>query len=96
MSDLGDDFKFLKDEKRKLRTHREPRRMTYARNQIESLGFQIIYEDESEIRFNFKGKPIHFFPYTGWHTGKTIKDGRGLQKLLQQLRASVFIVCKSE
>lgn len=64
----------------------EPKRMEYAKTEIQKLGYTIVYEDENELMFQFKGKTISFYPYSGWHTGATIKDGRGIEKLLKQLR----------
>jgi len=64
----------------------EPKRLAYAKEQITRLGFQITYQDEKEVRFVFKGQVVKFFPYTGWATGKTIKDGRGLNNLLKQIK----------
>lgn len=64
----------------------EPKRLAYAKEQITRLGFQITYQDEKEIRFEFQGETVKFFPYTGWATGKTIKDGRGLNNLLKQIK----------
>jgi hypothetical protein len=34
----------------------------------------------------FKNELVKFFPYSGWHTGKSIVDGRGIKKLLAQLK----------
>lgn len=33
------------------------------------------------------GHAVMHYPFTGWHTGKSIKDGRGIQNLLKQLKA---------
>lgn len=63
----------------------EPERITHAREKIRELGYEIIYEDSAKIIFEYKGSKVHFYPYSGWHSGKTIKDGRGLQKLLSQV-----------
>lgn len=64
----------------------ESKRKEYAIEQIEkSLGYKLTFESENELRFMFNGSEIKFFPYTGWATGKTIKDGRGLNNLLKQL-----------
>jgi hypothetical protein len=38
------------------------------------------------ITFTWKGHPVKLYPYSGWHTGKTIKDGRGIENLLKQLK----------
>jgi hypothetical protein len=65
----------------------EPERMKYAMQHLNALGFSCdCIENEKEIRFIFKGERVKFYPYSGWHTGKSIKDGRGLQKLLDQLK----------
>ena len=34
----------------------------------------------------FDNEKVKFFPYSGWHTGKSIKDGRGIENLLKQLK----------
>ncbi len=38
------------------------------------------------IEFEYKGHSIKYFPYSEWATGKTIKDGRGLMNLINQLK----------
>lgn len=63
----------------------EPTRIKTAKEKISALGYTITFEDAREIRFTFQNHTIRFFPYSGWHTGKPIKDGRGLQKLLDQI-----------
>lgn len=63
----------------------EPKRIEYAKQQIIGLGYQISFESSTEIRFTFKGNEISLFPYSGWHSGKTIKSGRGISKLLKQI-----------
>ena len=63
----------------------EPKRMGYAKKKIESKGFSVNEIANYELRFEHKGEIIKFFPYSGWATGKTIKDGRGLNNLLKQL-----------
>lgn len=65
----------------------QPERMAHAIKKITALGFVIDYQDNSKIQFMFKGNLITFFPYTGWHTGKGIIDGRGLWNLLKQLKS---------
>ena len=63
----------------------EPVRIEYAVKRIEELGYQVVYRDNLMIKFMYKGHPVFFYPYSGWATGKTIKDGRGLSKLLKQI-----------
>ena len=64
----------------------QPKRMEVARGKIEALGYEIFYSDATVLAFIFNGQSVKFFPYSGWHTGKSIKDGRGLQNLLKQLK----------
>jgi len=40
----------------------------------------------TQLQFEHQGKQINYFPYSGWASGATIKDGRGLTKLLNQLK----------
>lgn len=64
----------------------EPKRMEFAKRSIQDLGYEIVVEKNTSLTFMFKGEFVTVFPYSGWHTGKSIKDGRGLQKLLNQLK----------
>lgn len=69
----------------KLHPELEDKRMQYAIRCITKIGYEITYADKTQIKFIFDGSPVAFFPYTGWATGKTIEDGRGIQKLLDQI-----------
>lgn len=64
----------------------EPQRMTFAKESIQKLGFEITLETENELRFDFNGSTVKLFPYSGWFTGKTVNDGRGIEKLLKQIK----------
>jgi len=68
----------------------EPHRMEYAKRCIRYLGIEITkdisIENKTFFEFNWKGSTVRVYPYSGWHTGKTIKDGRGLDNLLRQLK----------
>jgi len=63
----------------------EPKRMTFAKDKITVLGLEITYEDSNKFTFIYNDQAVTFFPYSGWHSGKGIKDGRGIHKLLKQL-----------
>ena len=63
----------------------QPKRIAVGKSEIEKLGLKIVYSDDVRIDFMFKESKVTFYPYSGWHTGKTIKDGRGLKHLLDQL-----------
>lgn len=64
----------------------EPKRIQFAKEAIDEAGYVITYEDKTKIQFKFKGETVTLFPYSGWHTGKTIVDGRGIEKLLLQIK----------
>ena len=64
----------------------EPKRLEFAKAKITELGYEILFESKTEVRLEFKGKVVSLFPYSGWHTGANIKDGRGLEKLLKQIK----------
>jgi hypothetical protein len=70
-----------KDREAKL----QPQRMQTAIDILTKLGFEISH-NETEINFMYMGHKVHYFPYSGWATGSTIKDGRGLVNLLKQLK----------
>lgn len=63
----------------------QPERMEYAIKEIEKLGYAILYKDKTRIEFGYMDARVTLFPYSGWHTGKSIKDGRGLKNLLNQI-----------
>jgi hypothetical protein len=64
----------------------QPTRVQHALKKLFEIGIEPITIDSTKIVFEFKGEKIQFFPYSGWHTGKSIKDGRGLKNLLKQLK----------
>lgn len=61
-------------------------RINFAKKQIENLGYTISYESNTELRFEFNGNMVSLFPYSGWHSGKGIKSGRGISNLLDQIK----------
>ncbi len=63
----------------------QPKRILVAKEDITALGIEITFENDTELEFMFNGEKVKFFPYSGWATGKSINDGRGLRKLLRQL-----------
>ncbi len=64
----------------------EPKRMEYAISKIKECGFEIIYQSETQLQFKFMGHTVNFFPYSGWASGASIKDGRGIKKLIRQIK----------
>ncbi len=65
----------------------EPKRIDTAKREIGYLGYDIIYEDKTKIQFKYKGEVITYFAFSGWSSGKGIKDGRGLINLINQIRS---------
>lgn len=63
----------------------QPKRIQYATDRISKLGYEIKYQDNTKIKFDYQGEEVTLFPYSGWHSGKSIKDGRGIENLLKQL-----------
>lgn len=64
----------------------EPKRMNFAIDEITKLGYKIVVETNTMLSFEYNGSMVHFYPYSGWHTGKSIKDGRGINNLLNQIK----------
>jgi hypothetical protein len=85
MSEFADDMKALRHARRSHKQELQPKRMEFAKQQLLSKGVSIVTQTETELQFWHKGEIVKFFPYTGWATGKSIKDGRGLDKLIKQL-----------
>jgi hypothetical protein len=72
---------------RELRKRKEPLRIEYALRKITELGYSCNLEEGNKcVQFTYKGGLVRFFPHTGWATGKTIKDGRGINKLIKQIK----------
>ncbi len=70
------------------RQHRlEPERVAYAKKKLAALGFTVTEHNGNELRFQYKGHEVKFYPYSGWATGATIQDGRGLRHLLDQINS---------
>lgn len=64
----------------------EPKRTMYAIKELNKLGITGLVDFGKSIQFKHKGETVTLYPYSGWHTGKSIKDGRGINNLLKQLK----------
>lgn len=64
----------------------EPYRMKSCRETLESMGYEVKTFGGDMLEFTHTGNTIRFWPYSGWHSGKGIKDGRGFKSLLEQLK----------
>lgn len=65
--------------------HLEPKRIETCKAKLEQMGYKVTQE-HVQLNFTYRGSKIQFWPYSGWHTGKTIVDGRGFNHLIKQLR----------
>ena len=63
----------------------EPLRMITALEEIRALGHCVFQKDKTELQFLFNGHTVRYYPYSGWASGKTIKNCRGLKNLLKQI-----------
>ena len=64
----------------------QPTRIQHAVNELAKIGITPLDISETEIKFSWKGSDVRFYPFSGWASGLTIRDGRGLQSLLNQLK----------
>jgi putative heme iron utilization protein len=84
-SDTAEDFEALRASIKERRKLVEADRMKNTLAELKSLGYGAMVVDRSTIQFEFDGHTVTFYPYTGWHTGKSIKDGRGWRNLRKQI-----------
>ena len=63
----------------------EPKRVQRAIDELNKRGIKAQLVTDNTVQFFFKGKRVTYFPYSGWHTGKSINDGRGFNHLFDQL-----------
>lgn len=66
----------------------QPKRMQSCKGKLESIGFNVETVSKDRLEFEYKGNKIMFYPYSGWHSGKGIQDGRGFKNLLKQLEVN--------
>ena len=85
-SDMQEDYEFLKELTQKKRNENEPGRWEYVLNVLREKGYPPMEDPEKKcIYFKLNGNTITVWPYTGWFSGKGVKDGRGIKKLLKQI-----------
>ena len=86
-SEMAEDYEFLKELSLKNRSGKEPGRWEYVLKTLRELNFKPEEDLENKcIRFSYNGNIITVWPYKGWFSGKGVKDGRGIAKLLKQIR----------
>lgn len=89
MVELAEDFKALNDYKMEQRGNIEPKRFEYAIKKLEEAGARVTPKNDGSksLLVEYKHIKVTFYPFTGWASGKNIKDGRGIHNLLKQLEA---------
>ena len=85
-TELAEDIEFLNSLALKKRNENEPGRWEYVLKSLRERGYKPVEDKDNKcIKFSYNGNTITVFPYTGWFTGKGVKDGRGIRKLLNQI-----------
>lgn len=64
----------------------EPSRLEFAKETFEKEGIKFVQLPQGKFEIEHKGETVVFWPYTGWHSGKSITDGRGIKNLIKQLK----------
>jgi hypothetical protein len=64
----------------------QPRRMATTQASLESMGYEVEQSGPALLTFQHNGATVWFWPYSGWFSGKTVRDGRGFENLARQLR----------
>ncbi len=83
---MSEDYEFLKELSLKNRSGKEPGRWEYVVKVLKERNYNPVEDRENKcIRFSFQGNTITVWPYKGWFSGKGVKDGRGIAKLLKQI-----------
>lgn len=77
--------KEIKEVYRAYQQIKNENRLNFAYAKLLQYGFNVTIIGKKELQFEYDGSLIKFFPFTGWATGKTIKDGRGFKNLLSQI-----------
>jgi hypothetical protein len=71
-----------KDKEAKL----QPIRLEYAITELRKAGYEPNHQGSTKVQFEHNGSTVILFAYSGWFTGKSVKDGRGINNLLKQLK----------
>lgn len=84
MGEMADDFKFMKEQRKKEREAKEPNRFQYATDKIMEAGHRVgrVADDDKALMINGY---IKLWPYTGWWSGKGIGNGRGVHNLIKKI-----------
>lgn len=82
----AEDFEALKEFRKHKRAKKQDSRVAHGINVLTEMGFDVGESaDGTTLTFEYRGNTIRYYPYSGWHSGKGIKDGRGFKNLVKQL-----------
>ena len=89
MSDMGDDFKAMKEHNREIRDKVEPKRLAYACDKLKDYKYS---PGGDCLHIHLPNGVVTFWPFTGWFQGRKpygrIK-GWGIANLLKNLKEAV-------
>jgi len=67
-----------------------PKRLAFAKDEFIKHNIPIIASDNVSITIQHNGgQVVKIYPYSGWFTGKGVKDGRGIKNLLKQIKSCI-------
>lgn len=70
-----------------MKNRLESQRKEYAEKALDKAGIIATFMPKEKcFEFVFNGQKVRHFPYTGWFTGKSVVDGRGIHNLLKQIK----------
>jgi hypothetical protein len=59
----------------------DPQEIASCQLTLEELSFEVTQCGRYRLEFVFQGYRALFWPYSGWHSGRSIEDGRGFEHL---------------
>ena len=87
MGELAEDFALLKEIRRERRAYIEPKRVAFVKKKLSNIGYETEYNWYNKcLIFEHNGNKCKIYPFTGWWTGKGIGSGRGVKKLIGELK----------
>lgn len=91
MSDMGEDFRALREFKKEGKTVVQDGRIKYAKIKLLKLGWSVGQMNQQPTALEVKapnGQRYHFWPYTGWFNrigpGNGLRQGRGIANLIKE------------
>ena len=67
----------------------QPKRIQFAIAALKRIGITETEADNTSVSFKHKGNTIKLYAFTGWYSGKGVKDGRGIANLINELKSQI-------